>query len=221
MPRKYVAYGSNLNVTQMRYRCPESTVYTSGVIKDYQLLFKGSFSSNYLTIEPKEGSEVPVVIWEVSEQDELNLDRYEGFPRFYRKETIPVSTAGGIIVEDAFVYIMNSHTPGAPMDSYYETCVAGYRRFGFDLRPLVQALIDSGVKFDRGYYGFHEHSSRYYVKAAGIDFEHFIFDGYTIARNTETDEWRILEKGFIRAELDVRKAIAREFGLPTFRKNKP
>ena len=30
------------------------------------------------TIEPKEGGEVPVAVWEVTESDETALDRYEG-----------------------------------------------------------------------------------------------------------------------------------------------
>ena len=53
---------------------------------DYELLFKGSKTGSYLTIEKKEGSTVPVVIWEVTESDEKSLDRYEGYPIFYYKK---------------------------------------------------------------------------------------------------------------------------------------
>lgn len=145
MERKYIAYGSNLNVEQMNYRCPEAQVLCTGVIKDYRLLFKGSYSGNYLTIEPAEGYEVPVVIWTVSEQDELNLDHYEGFPTFYRKETVPVETADGT-VEDAFAYIMNGHVCGAPTRYYLNTCLTGYRSFGFDPAILEQAVAESIIK---------------------------------------------------------------------------
>ena len=68
--RYYIAYGSNLNIRQMRMRCPHARVIGTAVIKDYELLFKGSLTGAYLTIEPKKGGEVPVATWEVTESDE-------------------------------------------------------------------------------------------------------------------------------------------------------
>lgn len=76
--RYYIAYGSNLNLRQMKMRCPTAKVMGTSVIKDYELLFKGSLTGAYLTIEPKKGSEVPVAVWIVTETDEEALDRYEG-----------------------------------------------------------------------------------------------------------------------------------------------
>ena len=58
------------------------------------LLFKGSKTGSYLTIEPKEGSRVPVAAWEVSAEDELALDRYEGFPTFYYKKEMLLPIKG-------------------------------------------------------------------------------------------------------------------------------
>ena len=37
--RYYIAYGSNLNIRQMRMRCPHARVVGTAVIKDYELLF--------------------------------------------------------------------------------------------------------------------------------------------------------------------------------------
>jgi hypothetical protein len=42
--RYYIAYGSNLNIRQMRMRCPHARVIGTAVIKDYELLFKGSLT---------------------------------------------------------------------------------------------------------------------------------------------------------------------------------
>ena len=39
--RKYIAYGSNLNREQMAKRCPDAKVIGSGMLKDYELLFRG------------------------------------------------------------------------------------------------------------------------------------------------------------------------------------
>ena len=42
--RYYIAYGSNLNIDQMSYRCPGAKVVGTSEIPDFQLLFKGSKS---------------------------------------------------------------------------------------------------------------------------------------------------------------------------------
>ena len=79
----YAAYGSNINLEQMAYRCPHSTVAGTAMLKGYELQFR-----HHATIEPNEESEVPVLLWELDSQDEKFLDRYEGEPKYYRKENI-------------------------------------------------------------------------------------------------------------------------------------
>jgi len=79
--RYYIAYGSNLNTRQMQLRCPDAKVVGTSVIEGYELLFKGSKTGSYLTIEPKAGASVPVAIWSVTAEDEKALDRYEGWVR--------------------------------------------------------------------------------------------------------------------------------------------
>lgn len=94
MKRLYIAYGSNLNVRQMKTRCPNAKILGTAKLKGWELLFKGSKSCSYLTIEKKENGIVPVVIWEVSESDEKALDRYEGYPTFYYKKDIEAQYKG-------------------------------------------------------------------------------------------------------------------------------
>lgn len=67
MKRCYIAYGSNLNIRQMRMRCPDARALGTGVLENYRLLFKGSRTGPYLTIKPAEGHSVPIAIWSVSE----------------------------------------------------------------------------------------------------------------------------------------------------------
>ena len=86
--RYYIAYGSNLNVGQMRMRCPGARIIGTSVVEGYRLLFKGSRTGSYLTIEPQEGASVPVAAWAVTEEDEEALDRYEGFPTLDRKSVV-------------------------------------------------------------------------------------------------------------------------------------
>ena len=147
MKKYYLAYGSNLNVRQMALRCPTAKPVGSAVIKDYELLFKGSKTGAYLTIEPKSGAEVPVAVWSVELADEERLDVYEGFPAFYYKTEfdLPVNYfSGKKVVRKACVYIMHEERPlGLPSGSYVRTCLEGYSNFGFDESILFKALNNS------------------------------------------------------------------------------
>lgn len=148
MKRYYIAYGSNLNVKQMKMRCPGATILGTAKLKDYELLFKGSKTGSYLTIEKKEGSTVPVVIWEVTESDEKSLDRYEGYPIFYYKKEMKLQykgiRTGKRQTVNAFVYIMHEENPiGVPSIYYMKTCIDGYDTFYFDKQILLNAYKNS------------------------------------------------------------------------------
>ena len=54
--RFYIAYGSNLNLPQMRGRCPGATVVGTAIIKDSRLLFRGSKTGSYLTVGGRQGA---------------------------------------------------------------------------------------------------------------------------------------------------------------------
>ncbi|WP_027643745.1 gamma-glutamylcyclotransferase family protein [Enterocloster clostridioformis] len=142
--RYYIAYGSNLNIRQMRMRCPSARIIGTSEIPDYELLFKGSKTGSYLTIEPKKGSRVPVAAWEISAEDELALDRYEGFPTFYYKKEMFLPIKGirssKIRMRTTFVYIMHEdRLLGMPSNFYMQTCLSGYKSFGFDPKFLHEA----------------------------------------------------------------------------------
>ena len=144
MRKLYLAYGSNLNRAQMRFRCPEAKVVGTAFLEDHRLLFRKSKSGFYLTIEPETGSKVPVAVWEVTKEDERMLDRCEGFPTFYYKKEmlLPVKNicTGKTRRRRVFAYIMHENRPvGIPSRSYLRTCVNGYWDFGFDLNILADA----------------------------------------------------------------------------------
>lgn len=138
----YIAYGSNLNLPQMAFRCPTAKVVGASEIKDYELLFRGGLKSSVATVEPLKGSSVPVLLWKLKERDLQALDRYEGFPSFYRKEILPIEMKGKTIA--AMVYIMNDGHPfGSPSDYYLDTIMEGYKSAGFDTEFLEQAVEKS------------------------------------------------------------------------------
>lgn len=76
----YFAYGSNINLEQMDYRCPDATVVGPVVLENYELLFR---RGGFATIEPKKGERVHGLLWSITPECERSLDLYEGYPRFY------------------------------------------------------------------------------------------------------------------------------------------
>ena len=153
--RYYIAYGSNLNVRQMMRRCPGARVLGTAVLTGWELLFRGSRTGSYLTIEECEGGMVPVVIWEVTATDEAALDRYEGFPNFYYKRDIKLQykgiRTGKRRTVTAFAYIMHEDRPiGIPSIPYMQTCIQGYDDFGFDRLVLIDAYLKCGEEHHEG-----------------------------------------------------------------------
>jgi len=138
----YIAYGSNLNLAQMADRCPTARLIAPSEMKGWRLLFRGSRTGAVATVEPKEGSNVPVLVWEITPADETALDRYEGWPFLYRKETVKVNIYGKSV--KAMIYIMNEGRPlGQPSCYYYSTILEGYKDAGFDIDILRWAATES------------------------------------------------------------------------------
>lgn len=139
----YLAYGSNLNLKQMSCRCPNARPIGTINLNDYRLVYKGrSDDYAYLTIEKCEGAIVPLGLFEVSYLDILSLDSYEGYPTFYSKCYIPIKI--GNKTKKALIYVMNKNFDyHLPRLEYIETCLGGYRHFGFDITILSKALKDS------------------------------------------------------------------------------
>lgn len=144
--RLYVAYGRNLNILQMKQRCPTAKLCGTGTVENYQLQFKGRPQSAFATISPKEGSSVPVAVWELQPRDERALDRYEGYPSHYFKQDIPVQLDGKEVV--GMVYIMDLEMDhGLPSLAYYQTVQEGYEDCGLDVSVLERAVLDSAKPY--------------------------------------------------------------------------
>ena len=143
--RFYIAYGSNMSEDQMARRCPDATLAGTGRVNGYELLFKGSLTGCYATIEKKADAFVPVVLWSISAADERRLDAYEGFPRFYYKKEVEVETDDGTI--RGLVYIMHEDRRfGIPETWYYQNMERDYRKFDFNLSILRRGLRNSRAR---------------------------------------------------------------------------
>jgi gamma-glutamylcyclotransferase (GGCT)/AIG2-like uncharacterized protein YtfP len=141
MQRKYyLAYGSNLNVRQMRFRCLWAKPVGKTLLEGYRLIFCGRDGSAVANIEPEQGASVPCALWRITAEDERALDSYEGFPQLYYKVTVRVPFGKRKI--SAMVYVMdNGHPIGMPSMGYLRTILDGYSDFEMDAAALAEAMM--------------------------------------------------------------------------------
>jgi hypothetical protein len=129
----------------MSYRCPTALVVSNAKLEGYQLLFRGGNGGAVATVEKRENAFVPVLVWELEPDDELALDRYEGYPSFYRKVMVKINFDGKW--HKVMAYIMNDGHPfGMPSQYYYNTILQGYKSAGLDVNILNKAVKISAEK---------------------------------------------------------------------------
>lgn len=137
---KYIAYGSNMVEEQMAHRCPGAKLIGTGYLPNHRLEF-------YLhaTVERTQahGAKVPVAVWEISEEDERSLDRYEGFPTYYTKHRRRVVMNDGSELR-GMVYIMNMIRLQPPTVAYYNSIHNAYVRLG--LRSEIERVLEPALQ---------------------------------------------------------------------------
>ncbi len=89
-----------------------------------------------------------MLLWTVGKKDELALDRYEGYPTFYEKESMALSLDGKEV--NAFVYVMTEgHRLGMPSQYYVDVIAQGYQSAGFDLEILQEAITETSHRMSQ------------------------------------------------------------------------
>ena len=142
MSSVYIAYGPNLNTAEMARQCPTAMRLGASELKDYRLVFRGKQGEAVAKVEPLKGGRVPVMVWELTPDDETALDRCEGFPLRCRKETVTIALNRKRV--KAMAYILNEGVPlGLPSRHYYGLVSQGYRDASFDERVLASAIEGS------------------------------------------------------------------------------
>ncbi len=133
----YFAYGSNINQEQMRHRCKDSKPVALAYLKNYRFIIN---SQGVATIIPSANSIVRGVLWQISESDESQLDKYEGVSsNLYRKE---ICTA--LVNDDsmkALVYVATESSLGLPREKYLETILHGLVSFGVSEQWIEEIKI--------------------------------------------------------------------------------
>ncbi|MDC1176522.1 gamma-glutamylcyclotransferase [Candidatus Pelagibacter sp.] len=130
----YFAYGSNLNLFQMKRRCKDSIFLKKINLQDFRLTFRSKYRA--ADIEPKKNSIVPGGLFDISKSDEKKLDVYEDYPILYRKFYF---TYYG---KKVMTYTMVKKTLFRfPTERYLNVVKRGYKDCGLDSKYLTQGLI--------------------------------------------------------------------------------
>lgn len=137
--RLYFAYGSNINLQQMAFRCPDAKVVKPVDLHDYFLTYCGG---GVATVIPKEGAKVQGLMWEITPECEKSLDRYEGYPGYYHKKDVTVTDPETGDEFTVMMYEMDEKykMPAIPSRAYFDGILKGYLDNNMDPRPLLRSL---------------------------------------------------------------------------------
>ena len=129
----YFAYGSNLNLFQMKRRCKDSVFVKKYELKGYRLNFRSKYRA--ADIEKSKNSLVPGALFEISKSDEKKLDVYEDYPILYKKLYFTYYN------KTVMTYIMVNKTEFRyPTERYLNVVKRGYKDCKLDMKYLKIAL---------------------------------------------------------------------------------
>lgn len=105
---------------QMLLRCPHSPMSGTGWLRGWRLTFSGEdmgWEGALATVVEDADSSVFVVLYDVPEEDEARLDRWEGAElSLHRKIRVRVDTTDGAVL--AWLYVMDAYEGGLPSARY-------------------------------------------------------------------------------------------------------
>ena len=129
----YFAYGSNLNLFQMKRRCKDSFFLKKYELKGYKLNFRSKYRA--ADIEKSKNSLVPGALFEISKSDEKKLEVYEDYPILYKKLYFTYYN------KTVMTYIMVNKTEFRyPTERYLNVVKQGYKDCNLNISYLIKAL---------------------------------------------------------------------------------
>ncbi len=116
----YAAYGSNMDPGQMMERAPHSPMAGTGWLNGWRLTFGGEdlgWEGALATIVEDPTSQVFVVLYDMTSEDEKQLDRWEGGELgLHKKLRVRVQTLEGPML--AWLYVLDAYEGGLPSARY-------------------------------------------------------------------------------------------------------
>lgn len=139
----YFAYGSNMNLGQMKNRCPSARFLHCTMLRGYKFVYDGCSSRRGGAVANVVKSENGIVYGALFEVDETcikKLDRHEGYPTCYQREVVEVLDDKNNAFK-AIIYLRETQQEGQPSDEYRNLVLQGAIDCG-----LPEDYIDTFIK---------------------------------------------------------------------------
>jgi cation transport regulator ChaC len=126
-PRRYFAYGSNMDRAQMRRRCPGAVVVGTARLRAHRFFIN---RRGVASVIPAAARDIYGVLWNITQPHERALDNYEGIAAsWYYKTIVEVEATAGD-TQAAMIYIACDQVEGLPRHGYMQKIVAAAEDFG-------------------------------------------------------------------------------------------
>ena len=129
----YFAYGSNMSTKQLRERGLRPKRSFIAELRGHKLEFnkQGSDGSGKVNVERDGSSKVLGVVFEITQSDLAELDRYEGAPAHYGRKTVTVVSEEGESCS-AITYIALRKAEGLRPTAAY-------------VRKIIEGAVEAGL----------------------------------------------------------------------------
>lgn len=131
--RIYIAYGEYMSIMQMASKCVTAKRIGRGFLRHWRLSFHGEMGNGIENIIPSHNDSVPITLWDISLDDERELDtRYE-YPKRYTKIEVEAVYKGAAY--KGYTYIINGNLPYATPSQALKDCMKeGYSDTGIAIK---------------------------------------------------------------------------------------
>ncbi len=142
----YFAYGSNLNHIQMKDRCSRAKYIKKHTLNGYKLCFSHKTNHSvygHANIIKNKKSEVHGALWDITRNDEKELDGYEGVDyNYYQKEYFTLKG------KKVLVYVQKIYYLQKPNSTYLHTIIQGYKDCSLDVKKLKKTVSNYQINYN-------------------------------------------------------------------------
>ena len=121
----YFAFGSNMNLVQMAYRCPHSIFLKKEKLPNWSFIIT---NRGFANIVPEKNRVVRGCLWNLTKKDEETLDQYEGINQgYYDKKYMKVGE-----YENVLIYISKTKETGSVWNDYLNIITEGAEQINLE-----------------------------------------------------------------------------------------
>lgn len=137
----FFAYDDNVNPKILEARIGKWKSCNKGFVEGFSLSFD---SQGFASAVERVNQKLFGVLYELSEKQLNDLDRYEGAPVVFVRRNVFVNSKGKIFEATAFFH-KNHTTSKLPTEEYAKTIVEGFELQEFDKKTIDLVKLRSGL----------------------------------------------------------------------------